>query len=105
MAYWRAILPNQILDVRYEVLVTDFEDTCKKLIDFLDLNWEGSVLERNTGQTAVKTLSTNQVRQPVYQTGMGKWRRFERHLGPLIDSLGDSIPDYEAAIIATNSHA
>ncbi len=72
MAYWRAILPNQILDVRYEVLVTNFEQSCKNLIDFLDLKWEDSVLDRNLGKSAVKTLSAGQVRQPVYQTGMGK---------------------------------
>jgi hypothetical protein len=39
----------------------------------------------------VRTPSAEQVRQPIYTSGVGHWRNFEHALGPLRDALGDSL--------------
>ena len=75
--------------------MTDHVGNLAGLIDYLDLDWEDGVLSREESQKSVKTLSAWQVRQPVYSSSMGKWRRFEQKVGPLIEALGDSISRYE----------
>ena len=95
MAYWDALFPGQIHHVYYEDVVSNTELCARGIIDYLGLDWEDSVLSREESQKSVKTLSAWQVRQPVYSSSMGKWRRFEQKVGPLIEALGDSISRYE----------
>lgn len=88
MAHWRAVLPPGVLyEIQYEDLVEDQEGQSRKLLEFLGLDWEDSVLEFHTQERAVYTASKWQVRQPVYKTSKARWRRYEKHLGPLLDLL------------------
>ncbi len=86
-AHWRRILPLPMLDVQYEDLVADLEGQSRRLIDFLGLPWDPACLEFHRTEATVLTASSWQVRQPIYQSSVGRWRHYERHLGPLLEVL------------------
>jgi tetratricopeptide (TPR) repeat protein len=88
MSHWRNALPLRILDVQYEALVADLEGQSRRLIEFLGLPWDPACLEFHRTQTTILTASSWQVRQPIYQRSVGRWRHYERHLGPLLTVLG-----------------
>ena len=95
MDYWDELFPGRIHHVHYEDVVSNTEFCARAMIGHLGLDWEDGVLSRQNSQKSVKTLSAWQVRQPVYSSSMGKWRRFEKKVTPLLDALGDSIGHYE----------
>ena len=88
MDHWRAVMPGRILDVRYEDLVAAQERETRRLLDFCGLPWEDACLSFHTTRRLVKTASATQVRQPIYKSAVGSWKRYARHLGPLLESLG-----------------
>jgi len=88
MKHWRAALPTgHIYDIYYEDLVADLSGQTRKLLDYLCLEWEEACENFYTNKQASTTGSASQVRQPIYRSSMGKWRMFERHLGPLRSAL------------------
>ncbi len=95
MEYWREICPIKIHDVFYEDLVTNTEAVARQMINYLDLEWEDSVMSRSGSQKAVKTLSVWQVRQPVFQSSKGKWLHYEKQLQPLRDIIDPHVKQYE----------
>ena len=89
MQHWHKVLPrDRILTVRYESLVGDFEAEARRMLAFLDLKWDRSVLRFHEAPRAVATASIAQVRKPVGQGRVGRWRRYARHLAPLLTALG-----------------
>lgn len=88
MRHWHTVLKGRILDVPYEGVVADPEDWARRLVDFCGLEWDDACLEFHKTDRPVRTASAAQVRQPIYKTSMQLWRRYERHLGPLLDELG-----------------
>ncbi len=74
--------------VRYETLVADLEGESRRLIAFLGLPWDDACLRFDRTVRPVATPSFWQVRQPVYERSVGRWRRYEAHLGPLWNGLG-----------------
>ena len=84
-----------ILNVRYEELVSDTETLSKKIIGFCELPWEESCLEFHKHDRTVKTASVWQVRQPIYQHAKARWKRYEKHIKPLQEGLADYISEYE----------
>ncbi len=94
MNHWRAVLPpGAMLDVRYEALVGDLEGQARRLLDYCGLGWHARVLDFHTHTQPVKTASAVQVRRPLYDTSVGRWRRYEAHLAPLIVELGSLCDD------------
>ncbi|NQZ13920.1 MAG: tetratricopeptide repeat protein [Alphaproteobacteria bacterium] len=91
MNYWRETIPDRFLDIRYEDTVSDFENQARKLIEFIGLEWNDACLEPHKQKRTVLTASKAQVTQPVYKTSMEKWRRYEKHLQPLIENLNTKI--------------
>ena len=87
MDHWHDVLPGRVLTVQYEDMVTDFENQVRRLIDYCDLPWEDACLRFFETDRAVLTASSDQVRQPIYTESVDSWRRFEKHLGPLIEVL------------------
>lgn len=83
MRYWREKLSIRILDVSYETLVTSPEPTVRSLLEFCGLSWEPRCLEFHKSKRYVNTASYNQVRQPIYQRSVGRWKHYEKHLGDL----------------------
>jgi hypothetical protein len=91
MAHWHDVLPMPILDVEYEKLIADQEAQSKRIINFLSLDWQDQCLSFHKQERAVLTASMVQAQKPIYQTAVGRWRRYEKHLGALQDALGDLV--------------
>lgn len=107
MAYWRETLPEgTLITVNYEVMVADFERQAKKIIAHIGLDWNDQCLRFYESDRSVKTASLIQVRKPVYNTSVGRWKKYEDHLKPLITELGPLIEAYESKVDALlkNSH-
>ncbi len=93
--HWRQVLPGRFHEVMYEDLVANTELNARAMIDYLGLEWENGVMERSGSQRSVRTLSSWQVRQPVYQTSKGKWKLYEKQLAPVAEAIGPYIDAYE----------
>ena len=87
MDKWKDLLGDKILDVSYEQTVGDVEKQSKRMLDFLGLPFEESVLNFHESKDLVRTPSTSQVRKPIYKSAVDAWKKYEDHLGPLIESL------------------
>jgi tetratricopeptide (TPR) repeat protein len=87
MAHWKQVLPQPILEVRYEALVDDLEAESRRIIEFLGLDWHEACLQFHASGRIVRTASYEQVRQPIYRSSIGRYKHFERHLGPLFEAL------------------
>ena len=87
-AYWARCLPLAMHHVHYETLVRDFETEARTLISFLGLAWEPACLEFYKTERVVSTASLWQVRQPLYDSSIGRWRNYATHLGPLCAAVG-----------------
>lgn len=88
MSHWRRVLRLRIHDVHYENLVHDQERESRRLIDFVELPWDLACLDFATSDRAVQTPSKWQVRQPIYHSSIGAWKRYEKHLYELVARLG-----------------
>jgi tetratricopeptide (TPR) repeat protein len=96
MDHWHEVLPGKVLDVHYEETVTDLEGQVTRILEHCGLPFEESCLRFHETKRAVKTASSEQVRQPIYTGGMGKWRKYESHVGDWMEELGpiiDGLPD------------
>ena len=98
MDHWRRVLPGSILDSDYEALIAAPEEHSRKLLEFVGLPWDPAVLLTHESTRPVRTASRLQVRQPLYGTSVGRWRRYEKHLGPLVEALGDLANTKAAAL-------
>jgi tetratricopeptide (TPR) repeat protein len=87
MDHWARVMPGRVLTVQYEDVVTDFEAQVRRLLEFCGLPWEDACLRFHESGRTVRTPSAEQVRQPIYDRSIGHWRRYERHLGELIDVI------------------
>ena len=94
MDTWQAIFPEQILHVQYEDVVNDFEAQVRRILDYCGLPFEEACLSFYKTERAVRTPSSEQVRQPIYRGGIDQWKNFEAHLAPLKESLGSVLDDY-----------
>lgn len=88
MEHWDTVLPGKVLMVEYERVVSDFETQVRRLLDYCELEFEPACLEFYTSERAVRTASSEQVRQPIYRDALEQWRHFEDHLEPLKQALG-----------------
>ena len=91
MDHWDAVLPGRVHRVQYEDMVADTETQIRALLDYCGLDFEEQCLRFYETERAVRTPSSEQVRQPIYKDGLEQWRHFEPHLGPLKEALGPEI--------------
>jgi hypothetical protein len=104
MAYWESNLPHgMMLSVRYEDVIADLEGMARKIIAHIGLEWDDTCLRFYETERAVKTASLGQVRQPIYNSSVGRWRKYEKHLKPLIDEIGPLMEAYEAELEASSN--
>jgi len=87
MGHWHGVLPGRVLRIDYENLVLNQEDETRRLLEYCGLPFEAQCLRFHETVRAVNTASSEQVRQPLYKSGMGAWRRFAPHLGTLVAQL------------------
>ncbi len=87
MAYGREVLGDRLLTVRYEDLVKDFDGESRRIVRHTGLPWDDACLEYSTLNRGIVTHSQQQVRQPIYTSSVGIWRKYETQLQPLIAAL------------------
>ena len=89
MEHWRRVLPPGVmLDVKYEELVTDFEEQTRRIVTHCGLEWDDRCLSFYETRRPVKTASVVRVRQPIYRSSVGRWRPDGDLLRPLLEALG-----------------
>lgn len=87
MEHWRKVIPLRMYEIEYEVLVDGLEEKSREMVEFCGLAWDDRCLTFYRTERIVHTASELQVRQPVYRSSIGRWKRYEAHLGPLFDAL------------------
>lgn len=88
MRHWRTVIPPaSVLEVSYEALTLDVEGVTRRMLEFVGLPWDPRCLDFHQNARSVVTASKWQVRQPIDTTAAGRWRRYERFIGPLLPLL------------------
>jgi tetratricopeptide (TPR) repeat protein len=94
MDHWREVLPGRVIDVDHEALVADPGGQIRWLVtEACGLQWNDACLAFHASDRPVRTASASQVRQPIFSTSIGRWRRYQAHLAPLFEALGPYAPD------------
>jgi hypothetical protein len=88
------VLPGRVYRLHYERLVTDTENEVRRLLDYCRLPFEPDCLRFYENRRVAQTISSEQVRQPIYTAGLEQWRHFEPWLDPLKAALQDLVDDY-----------
>ena len=87
MSHWNDVLPDYIFHFQYEDLIADQEKQTRLLLEYCGLEWEESCLLFHQTERLVRTMSSLQVRRPLYSDSVGLWRKYEGQLQPLISML------------------
>ncbi len=91
MDHWQRVLPRgRILDVHYEEVVSDLEGQARRIIAHCGLEWDARCLLFNATDRPVLTASNFQVRQPLYQSAVGRARAYEEFIGPLREAMANA---------------
>jgi Flp pilus assembly protein TadD len=90
MRHWNAVMPGVIHTLRYEAVVSDVEGQARRLLEFCGLPWENQCLRFYQNPRPSTTASALQVRQPIFDTSVGKWRRYAQQLEPLRERLEEA---------------
>ena len=90
MDHWRRVLPGRYLELDYEKLVSNQKSESRRLIDWLDLEWDEACLQFYESDRLVRTASTTQVREPIYKSSMGRWKHYREFIPGLMEL---TVPD------------
>jgi hypothetical protein len=96
MAHFDEILPGRVHRVIYEDMVENTEIEVRRLLDYCGLPFEQACLTFHENDRAVRTISSEQVRQPIFRQGLEQWRHFEAWLDPLKAALGPALQGWRA---------
>ncbi|MEM7690153.1 MAG: sulfotransferase [Pseudomonadota bacterium] len=91
MEHWDAVLPGKVLRVQHEDVLDDQEGQTRRMLDFLGLPFEEATLQFHKTARAVRTASSEQVREPINRKGQDAWKPFEPWLGDLRAALGNAL--------------
>jgi tetratricopeptide (TPR) repeat protein len=91
MDHWDKVLPGKILRIRYEEVVADLETQVRRMLDFCALPFEDACIKFHETERAVRTASSEQVRQPIFKSGVDQWENFSPYLDPLRAILGPEL--------------
>ena len=91
MDHWDRVLPGKVLRVQYEEVVGDLETQVRRILDHCGLEFEPGCLSFHRTERAVRTPSSEQVRQPIFKSGLDYWRNYEPWLAPLKSALGEDV--------------
>ena len=87
MQHWDRVLPGFVLRVQHEDVLADLEGQVARMLDFIGVPFEENCLRYYETERAVRTPSSEQVRQPIYQDAMNQWQHYEEWLEPLREAL------------------
>jgi len=94
MDHWDNVLPGEVLRVIHEDVVDDIEGQVRRILDFCGLPFEQACVEFHKTRREVRTASSEQVRQPLYRSGLEQWKAFEPFLDPLKSALGPTLDNW-----------
>ena len=94
MDHWDKVLPGKVLRVQYEDVVADLDTQVRRILDYCGLDFEEGCISFYETERSVRTPSSEQVRQPIYQSGVDQWKNFEANLEPLKTALGPVLKRY-----------
>ena len=83
MNHWHTVYGEDIYTIHYDDVINDTENAIRQLIDYCELPFENQCIEFYKSSRPVKTPSAEQVRQPIYKSGLNYWKNYEKHLSPL----------------------
>ena len=89
MNHWHKVYGKDIFTVHYDDVINKTEETIRELIDYCNLPFEQECLEFYKSSRPVKTPSAEQVRQPIYKSGLNYWKNYEKHLLPLKEIINE----------------
>ncbi len=87
MNHWDAVIPGAVLRVQYEQVVADLETEVRRILEYCGLPFETSCIEFHKSERPVNTASAEQVREPIYRTGVDYWKHYEPYLDELREVL------------------
>lgn len=93
MAHWDKVLPGFVNTIQYEELIENQEPLSKEMLSFCGLAWEDECMEFHKSNRVVRTASLNQVKKPIYKSSRQRWKKYEKHLGPVIEAFPEWV-DY-----------
>ncbi len=99
MDHWEAVAPGSVLRVHYENVVQDLEGQVNRILEFCGLPFEQACMDFHRTERAVRTASSEQVRQPIYGGGVGQWEHFRTYLTELEETVASSIARYEKDLL------
>jgi len=91
MNHWDKVLPNKILRVNNEDVIEDLEGQVKRMLEFIGLPFEEQCISFYETDRSVRTASSEQVRQPINKSGMGRWKPYAKNLKPLLNALDNEL--------------
>jgi hypothetical protein len=94
MAHWDTVLPGQVLRVNYEQVVDNLETQVRRLLEFCGLPFESACLSFHETKRSVRTASSEQVRQPIYRSGLEQWSNYGAELTGLQQQLQELNNNY-----------
>ena len=100
MDHWDSVLPGEILRVIYEDVVEDLESQVRRILEFCGLPFERACIDFHQTKREVRTASSEQVRQPLFKSGLEQWRAYEPWLDPLKDALGPALDHWRGGLAA-----
>ena len=87
MNFWRQKYPESLIEIDYDQFVLDYEKNSKLLIEKIGLSWEDEILKFYENDRVVETNSLLQVRSKVYKDSSQNWKKYEKHLIPIMEIL------------------
>lgn len=96
MEHFAQVLPDRVHRVHYEAMITDTDAQVRALLEHCGLPFESGCLRFYENERAVRTASSEQVRQPIFSDALEHWRHYEPYLAPLKDALGPVLEAYPA---------
>lgn len=91
MDHWDTVLPGAVLRVQHEDVLDDLDGQVRRMLDYLGLPFEQACIDFHRTERAVRTASSEQVRQPITKASVDLWRHYQSHLQPLKNALGSKI--------------
>lgn len=98
---YRSLLPLDVVEVRYENLIRDLRAEVEPVVDFLGLSWNEAQADpaaHALRRGSIRTPSYAQVTQPIYASAAERWRRYEKHLAPVLPTLEKHIHAFGYAV-------
>ena len=89
MKHWKKTLDINIIELEYEKMIAEPETEMRQLLEKCGIEWDPACLKFHENKRTVMTPSYDQVRRPIYTSSVAKWKKYEHHLGELIDALGE----------------